>query len=92
MSFVRSGVFVLVGLIASDYAGPAVCISWMLAGFACVLSGLSYAEMSARIPSAGSAYAYTYYTMGEMAACIAGWCLTLEYGLSGAAVARVWGL
>jgi amino acid transporter len=65
--------------------------SWIIAGFGCSFSALSYAEMASRVPSAGSSYAYVYTTLGELPAVLAAWCLTLEYGLSGAAVARSWG-
>jgi len=87
---VGSGVFVLCGQIAHEDAGPAVLLSWLLAGVGCVLSGLSYAEMSARIPSAGSCYAYSYFALGELPAYVASWLLTLEYAVSGCAVARSW--
>eukprot|EP00968_Pinguiococcus_pyrenoidosus_P013977 scaffold1272_cov250-Pinguiococcus_pyrenoidosus.AAC.69 len=60
-------------------------------GFGCVLSGMNYAEMSSRVPSAGSSYAYTYVALGELPAVVAGWCLTLEYGISASAIARSWG-
>lgn len=88
---VGSGVFVLTGLIANEYAGPGVVWSWAIAGFGCMFSAMSYAEMASRVPSAGSSYAYVYYALGEMPAFVAAWCLTLEYGISGAAVARSWG-
>ena len=87
---VGSGVFVLTGQIAREYSGPAVLVSWAIAGVGCVLSGLSYAEMSARIPSAGSCYAYSYFALGELPAYVASWLLTLEYAVSGCAVARSW--
>eukprot|EP01041_Mallomonas_annulata_P007041 gene7041-14322_t len=90
-STVGSGIFVLTGLIASTYAGPGVVWSWLIAGVGCVFSAMSYAEMSSRIPSSGSSYAYVYYSLGEFPAVITAWCLTLEYGMSGAAVARSWG-
>ena len=88
---VGSGIFVTTGLIAHVYAGPAVILSWFVGGAVCAISGMSYAEMSARLPSAGSTYAYVYYSMGELPAFVAGGLLTLEYGVSGAAVARSWG-
>jgi len=88
---VGSGVFVLTGLIARDYAGPGVVWSWLISGFGCCFSAMSYAEMSCRIPSAGSSYAYVYHALGELPAVLAAWCLCLEYGVSGAAVARSWG-
>ena len=88
---VGSGVFVLTGMIAHEYSGPSVVISWIVAGVCCLFSAVSYAELSSRIPSAGSSYAYVYNALGELPAVVAAWCLTLEYGISGAAVARSWG-
>ena len=88
---VGSGIFVLTGLIAHNYAGPSTFISFILSGFAASCSGLCYAEWSGRLPAAGSTYVYAYVSLGEWAAVIAGACLTLEYGVSGAAVARSWG-
>lgn len=78
---VGSGVFVLAGLIAHDYAGPGVVWSWLIAGAGCTFSAMSYAEMSCRIPSAGSSYAYVFHGLGELPAVIAAWCLCLEYGI-----------
>jgi APA family basic amino acid/polyamine antiporter len=87
-----SGVFVLTGLVSREYAGPGAVFSWILAGTACCFSAMSYAEMSNRMPSAGSAYTFVYATLGELPAYIAGWCLSLECGISGASVARSWGV
>ena len=75
---VGSGIFVTTGLIAHVYAGPGVVVSWLVGGVICAISGMSYAEMSARLPSAGSTYAYVYYAMGELPAFVAGGLLTLE--------------
>src|SRR3954469_12637391 len=72
-------------------AGPAVILSFALAGLTCVFSALSYAEMSSSIPVSGSAYTYAYATLGELIAWIIGWDLILEYGVSVAAVAVGWG-
>jgi amino acid transporter len=88
---IGSGVFVLNGLIAHSYAGPGAILSFLIAGLSCLFSAGSYGELSSRIPSAGSSYAYSYETLGEYAAVLAAWCLFLEYGISGAAVARAWG-
>lgn len=88
---VGSGIFVLTGQIASQYSGQACWVSWIIAGIAACLSGTCYAELSGRIPVAGSTYVYAYICLGEVAAVIAAACLTLEYGVSGAAVARTWG-
>lgn len=86
-----SGLFLLAGRAARDIAGPAVTLSFAAAALACVFSGLSYAEMSSRIPACGGAYSFVYATVGEFAAFLVGMCLTLEYGVSSAAVARAWG-
>lgn len=85
-----SGLFLLAGRAAREVAGPAVSLSFIAAAIACVFSGLSYAEMSSRLPMCGGAYAFVYATVGEFAAFIIGMCLTLEYGVSSAAVARSW--
>lgn len=61
-------------------AGPASIVSWMMAGIGCFLTGLSYAELSSVIPSAGGAYAYAFVALGELPAAITAWCLTLEVG------------
>lgn len=66
-------------------------LSWAIAAFGCSINGFAYMELSSLVPSAGSVYAYSYYALGEVFAVIAAWCLTLEYGVSGAAVARSWG-
>ncbi|OQS01575.1 Amino Acid-Polyamine-Organocation (APC) Family [Achlya hypogyna] len=88
---VGTGVFATTGEIISGAAGPAAFISWLIAGFSCILSGFAYMEMSSLIPSSGSTYAYSYHVLGELPAAIAAWLLTLEYGMSGAGVARSWG-
>ena len=89
---VGSGIFVLTGYIANHYAGPATFISFIISGCAALCSGISFAEWSARLPRIeGSTYTYAYVSMGEYAAVLAAACLTLEYGVSGAAVARSWG-
>lgn len=87
---VGSGIFVLAGLIAHDYAGPSTCVSFLLSGVAAFCSGVCYAEWAGRLPAAGSTYVYALVTLGEWPAVLAGACLTLEYGVSGAAVARSW--
>eukprot|EP00177_Eucheuma_denticulatum_P007464 GFKZ01013586.1.p1 GENE.GFKZ01013586.1~~GFKZ01013586.1.p1 ORF type:complete len:572 (-),score=52.65 GFKZ01013586.1:858-2573(-) len=85
-----SGLFLLTGHAARYVAGPAVTISFVVAAVACLFSALSYAEMSSRNPNSGGAYAFAYAGVGELAAFIVGMCLTLEYGVSSAAVARSW--
>ena len=88
---VGSGIFVLAGLIAHDFSGPSTCLSFVLSGFAALCSGVAYAEWAGRLPAAGSTYVFALVSLGEWPAVLAGACLTLEYGVSGAAVARSWG-
>ncbi|CAJ1344756.1 unnamed protein product [Effrenium voratum] len=88
-STVGSGVFVLTGEVL-PVAGPAACVSWFFAGIACLLSGMSYMELSARLPTRGSCYTFSYHGLGELAAVVGAFCITLEYGISGAGVARSW--
>ncbi len=85
-----TGIFVVLAE-AAPAAGPAVVISFVLAGVAALCSALSYAELAGSVPVSGSAYSYTYATLGEIIAWICGWCLLLEYGVSVAAVAVGWG-
>lgn len=85
---IGSGIFVLNGLIANSYAGPATFLSWTISGFAALLSGCCYAELSGRIPTAGSSYAYAFVALGELPAFVTACMLTLEFLLSGSAVAR----
>jgi APA family basic amino acid/polyamine antiporter len=89
-SVVGAGIFVLAGTSAALYAGPAIVVSYILCGISCLFAGLCYAEFATMIPVAGSAYTYTYATMGELFAWIIGWDLMLEYLFSGAAVAVSW--
>ncbi|RRO12621.1 amino acid permease [Saccharopolyspora rhizosphaerae] len=85
-----TGIFVVLAE-AAPAAGPAVVVSFVLAGLAALCSALSYAELAGSVPVSGSAYSYTYATLGEIIAWICGWCLLLEYGVSVAAVAVGWG-
>src|ERR1700730_5477259 len=87
---IGAGIFVLTGKAAASYAGPAIILSFVLAGIACAFVGLCYAELAAMIPASGSAYTYAYATVGELFAWIIGWDLILEYGLSTATVAVGW--
>lgn len=89
-SVVGAGIFVLAGVSAAQYAGPAIVLSFIFTGISCLFAGLCYAEFATMIPVAGSAYTYTYATMGEFLAWIIGWDLILEYLFSGAAVAVSW--
>ncbi|WP_373862362.1 amino acid permease [Nocardia acidivorans] len=85
-----TGIFVVLGE-AAPLAGPAVVISFAIAALAALFSALSYAELAGAVPVSGSAYSYTYATLGEIIAWVCGWCLLLEYGVSVAAVAVGWG-
>jgi basic amino acid/polyamine antiporter, APA family len=89
-AIIGTGIFVVIGEGAA-IAGPAVILSFALAALACVFSALSYAELASSIPVSGSAYTYSYATLGEIVAWIIGWDLILEYGVSVAAVAVGWG-
>ena len=86
-AIVGAGIFSLTGIVASENAGPAVILSFILAAVACAFCALSYAEFASMIPVAGSAYTYTYATLGEFMAWIIGWDLVLEYALASATVA-----
>lgn len=87
---VGAGIFVITGTVAKDIAGPGVITSYILAGFAAMLSALCYAEFGARVPKAGSAYTYTYVTIGEFFAFLIGWNMILESLIGAASVARAW--
>ena len=89
-AIIGTGIFVVIGEGAVT-AGPAVIFSFVLAAVTCLFSALSYAELAAAVPVAGSAYTYSYATLGELVAFIIGWDLILEYGVSVAAVAVGWG-
>jgi APA family basic amino acid/polyamine antiporter len=89
-AIIGTGIFVIIGEAIGD-SGPAIVLSFLLAGVTCVFSALSYAELASSIPVSGSAYTYSYATMGELPAWIIGWDLLLEYGVSVAAVAVGWG-
>jgi basic amino acid/polyamine antiporter, APA family len=87
---IGAGIYVIVGE-AIPLSGPAIIVSFVLAGITCVFSALAYAEMASTIPVSGSAYTYAYATLGEFAAWIIGWDLILEYGLGASTVAVGWG-
>jgi APA family basic amino acid/polyamine antiporter len=89
-AIIGTGIFVLTGHAAADNAGPAVVLSFVAAGIASGFAGLCYAEMASMIPIAGSAYTYSYATMGELIAWIIGWDLILEYLVASAAVSVGW--
>ena len=87
---IGAGIFVLTGQAAAQYAGPAIVISFLISGFACLFAGLCYAEFASMIPISGSAYTYAYATMGEFVAWIIGWDLILEYLFAASTVAVGW--
>src|SRR5580692_3713122 len=89
-AIIGAGIFVLTGSAAAKYAGPAIVLSFVLSGIACVFAGLCYAEFASLIPIAGSAYTYGYATLGELFAWIIGWDLILEYAFGAATVASGW--
>jgi APA family basic amino acid/polyamine antiporter len=89
-AIIGTGIFVVIGK-GAGIAGPAVILSFVLAAVACTFSALSYAELASSIPVSGSAYTYTYATLGELVAWIIGWDLILEYGVSVAGIAVGWG-
>jgi basic amino acid/polyamine antiporter, APA family len=89
-AIVGVGIFVLTGQAAANYAGPAILVSFLLAALACGCAALCYSEMASMIPIAGSAYTFTYATMGEFLAWIIGWDLVLEYSLASATVSVGW--
>lgn len=89
-AIIGAGIFVMTGLAARNYAGPAVIVSYAVAAIGCGFAALCYAEFAAMAPVAGSAYTYAYATLGELLAWIIGWDLILEYGMSCATVASAW--
>src|ERR1035441_5070405 len=89
-AIIGAGIFVLTGAAAAKYAGPAIVLSFILAGIGCIFAGLCYAEFASLIPIAGSAYTYGYATLGELFAWIIGWDLILEYAFGAATVASGW--
>ena len=87
---IGAGIFVLTGQAAAIHAGPAVTLSFVVAGITCAFAGLCYAEFAALIPIAGSAYTYGYATLGEFVAWMIGWDLVLEYAFGAASVGSGW--
>jgi basic amino acid/polyamine antiporter, APA family len=87
---IGSGIFVLTGLAAAQHAGPAIVLSFVFAGIGCMFAGLCYSEFAAMVPVAGSAYAYSYATLGEFIAWFVGWNLVLEYMMACSTVAVSW--
>jgi APA family basic amino acid/polyamine antiporter len=89
-AIIGAGIFVLTGLAANVYAGPALTLSFVVAGTGCALAALCYAEFASMVPVAGSAYTYAYATLGELFAWIIGWDLVLEYAVASSTVAHGW--
>ncbi len=89
-AIIGTGIFVLTGTAAANQAGPAIAVSYMVAGLACAFAALCYAEFAAMIPIAGSAYTYAYATLGEIFAWMIGWDLILEYAVGSMTVAIGW--
>src|SRR5579875_3009380 len=89
-AIIGTGIFVLTGVASATRAGPSLTISFVVAGIVSALAALCYAEVSSKIPISGSAYTYTYATLGEFLAWIVGWDLVLEYALGAATVSIGW--
>src|SRR5262249_54609197 len=89
-AIIGAGIFVITGQAAAQFAGPAIIISFVMAGITCAFAGLCYSEFASMIPIAGSAYTYSYATLGELVAWIIGWDLILEYAFGAATVAVGW--
>ena len=87
---IGTGLFVLTGEAAAGYAGPAVALSYVVGGIVCALAALCYAEFASTVPVAGSAYTFSYATLGEFVAWLIGWDLILEFTLGAATVAKGW--
>lgn len=87
---IGAGIFVMTGQAAANHAGPAIMLSFVMAGFACALAGVCYAEFASMMPVSGSAYSYSYATLGEFVAWFIGWCLILEYLFASSTVAVGW--
>ena len=87
---IGTGIFVLTGQAAAQYAGPAIIISFLLAGMACAFAAMCYAELASMLPVSGSAYSYAYASLGELFAWVMGWLLLLEYGVAASTVAVGW--
>src|SRR6476660_9773070 len=89
-AIIGAGIFVATGAAAHNVAGPALMVSYVVAGITCIFAALCYAEFASMAPVAGSAYTYAYTTLGELFAWIIGWDLILEYAVGAATVANGW--
>src|SRR2546423_6852287 len=89
-AIIGAGIFVATGEAARNVAGPALMLSYVVAGITCIFAALCYAEFASMVPVAGSAYTYAYATLGELFAWIIGWDLILEYAVASATVAHGW--
>src|SRR5438270_8411085 len=89
-AIIGAGIFVMTGRAAAQDAGPAIMLSYCVAGLGCLFAALCYSEFAAMAPVAGSAYTYAYATLGEMLAWIIGWDLVLEYAMACACVSAAW--
>src|SRR6187549_2841786 len=89
-AIIGAGIFVATGEAAHNIAGPALMMSYVVAGITCIFAALCYAEFASMVPVAGSAYTYAYATLGELFAWIIGWDLVLEYAVGSATVANGW--
>src|SRR5689334_14791840 len=89
-AIIGAGLFVRTAAAIADRAGPSVVLAFVVAGIGCTFAGLCYAEFASMIPVAGSAYTYSYATMGEFVAWIIGWDLILEYAVAAATVSDAW--
>ena len=87
---VGTGIFVLTGVAAAKYAGPALMLSFLIASVTCAFVSMTYSELASMVPVAGSAYAYAYTSVGELFAWLVGWNLVLEYSVGASAVAGGW--
>src|SRR5881296_1919442 len=89
-AIIGAGIFVATGAAAHNVAGPALMLSYVVAGITCVFAALCYAEFASMVPVAGSAYTYAYATLGELVAWIIGWDLVLEYAVGSSTVSSGW--
>ena len=87
---IGTGIFVMTGQAAAEFAGPAIVVSFLITGLACAFVALCYAELASMLPVSGSAYSYAYASLGEIFAWVMGWLLLLEYGIAGSTVAVGW--